>query len=105
MIIFLSGPVSGIPDYNRAAFASVAAEFRASGHTVINPLEQTQSIAERIKCPALLWCLSMALLWPMLEKADAVVMLPGWERSAGARREHRRAFELGKCVSVLTRLP
>lgn len=37
--IYLSGPMTGIPDYNRAAFNLRAEAFRAAGYTVKNPAE------------------------------------------------------------------
>ena len=37
--IYLSGPMSGLPDYNRAAFNLRAEALRAAGYTVNNPAE------------------------------------------------------------------
>lgn len=37
--VYLSGPMTGLPDYNRAAFNLRAEAFRAAGYTVNNPAE------------------------------------------------------------------
>ena len=40
----------------------------------------------------------MAICIEMVKMADQLVMLPGWERSAGARAEHALAIKLGKTI-------
>ena len=40
----------------------------------------------------------MAICIEMVKMADQLVMLPGWERSAGARAEHALAIKLGKAI-------
>ena len=50
----------------------------------------------------------MAICIEMVKMADQLVMLPGWERSAGARAEHALAIKIGKtmilpCRTWLTR--
>ena len=40
--VYLSGPMTGLPDYNRAAFNLRADAFRAAGYTVNNPAEISQ---------------------------------------------------------------
>lgn len=37
--VYLSGPMTGLPDYNRSAFNLRAEAFRAAGYTVNNPAE------------------------------------------------------------------
>lgn len=37
--VYLSGPMTGLPDYNRAAFNMRAEAFRAAGYIVNNPAE------------------------------------------------------------------
>ncbi|EGO2557451.1 DUF4406 domain-containing protein [Escherichia coli] len=35
--IYIAGPMTGYPDYNRAAFNAKASELMAEGHIVLNP--------------------------------------------------------------------
>jgi hypothetical protein len=37
--IYLSGPMTGLPDYNHPAFRAEAKRLRALGYTVVNPAE------------------------------------------------------------------
>ncbi len=37
--VYLSGPMTGLPDYNRAAFNLRAEAFRAAGYSVKNPAD------------------------------------------------------------------
>lgn len=37
--IYLSGPMTGLPELNFPAFAAMTANLRADGHTVTNPAE------------------------------------------------------------------
>lgn len=84
-VVFISGPMSGIENFNRDAFNHEASQLRHIGFTVLNPaifpdgLEHHQYLA-------------MTLV--MLEQADAIYLLDGWENSVGAKAEVIRAREL-----------
>ena len=45
--VYLSGPMTGLPDFNRPAFHAAAAALRAQGYVVINPAEVARLTAER----------------------------------------------------------
>lgn len=85
-VVFISGPMTGLPEFNRPAFNHAAAELASQGLTVLNPaifpdgLEHHQYLA-------------MTLV--MLEQAEVIYLLEGWENSVGARAEVIRARELG----------
>ena len=85
-LLYLSGPMTGYPDWNRAAFAQAAAALRAVGYRVWSPGEhvvegQTWAEAMRGDCHALCVC-------------DGVAFLKGWIGSRGAQIEVRLAMEL-----------
>lgn len=44
MNIYLAGKMTGIRHFNRAAFASAAADLRAKGHVVFVPTEYTEAV-------------------------------------------------------------
>jgi hypothetical protein len=102
-IAYIAGPVSGHPDGNRRTFAAAEAYLTREGWAVINPLDHEKSaegIAEAEQLgPAyrtgpiyhqiLRDCFRDVLL------ADAVFLLPQWQRSVGAARERALATWAG----------
>lgn len=92
-VVYISGPMSGLPDYNFAAFNAAAAMLRTSGFHVLNPADFGAN-------PEVPWrrCLERDLV--TMFHADVVVTLPGWEKSKGAVLETHVARELG--ISVMT---
>lgn len=95
-VIYLSGPMTGFPDFNRSLFHSAAAKLRAEGHEVYNPAEykfdgefpSREAFAE--------YCQFICT------KADTIAMLPGWEFSKGATMEYRLAKICGLKISLLS---
>jgi hypothetical protein len=89
-VLYLSGPMSGLPENNYPAFHEAAAKLRAAGYTVINP-------AELGLPPGLEWIDYMRACYVamMLGKAEALAMLPGWRNSEGATAEWETARCLG----------
>ena len=88
-IIYLSGPMSGIPDYNHQEFNAAAERLRGFGLTVINPAEQPEQGT---------WIDYMRHDIKLLLDAHVVAVLPGWEKSTGAKLEVAIARELGMPV-------
>lgn len=95
--IYLSGPMSNLPDLNFPAFTAAADALRAKGFDVINPAEinpegeKTWHACMRADIKALCDCHTIALL-------------PGWENSAGAHLELNLAHRLGMRVVMLETL-
>ena len=89
-IIYLSGPMSGLPDYNYPAFHATAKRLRALGHTVLNPAEvdELHNPTPGTHQP---WSWYMRHALRMIADAERVVVLDGWHKSRGALEEVRIA--------------
>jgi hypothetical protein len=80
----------GLPDFNRAAFNEAAAKLRAAGHEVFNPaeLDFTNDGA-----------FAQELVW-IIEHAEAIAFLPGWQDSRGARAEKATAEAIDRPIKL-----
>lgn len=108
--IYVAGPMRGIPEFNFPLFNAVAYCLREDGSVVFNPAERDIERHGGVD-------ISKGNLTGSLEQASTehkfslrealaedldficryaskVVMLPGWEGSAGAMAEHRTAVAL-----------
>jgi hypothetical protein len=85
--IYLSGPMSGLPDYNRPAFFEAERQLIAAGYAVISPARN--GLPESAT-----WQQHMRRNIAMLIEADGVALLPGWYGSRDAEIEDRLASEL-----------
>jgi hypothetical protein len=116
MKIYVAGPMRGIPEFNFPAFNGAAALLRAQGHTVFNPAEKdnerhgtdiskgnaTGDEAQATKEHGFNLREALALdLDFICREADAIALLPGWERSKGATAEKATADALGLMVISL----
>ena len=84
--IYIAGPMSGLPNFNRDAFNAEAHRLLGLGHVALNPAILPDGLEQHEY---------MAICSEMVKMADQLVMLPGWERSKGARIEHDLARGLG----------
>lgn len=77
-VIYLSGPMTGLPDYNYPAFEVAAKRLREMGNIVKSPaeLEQEETHEDYMRK-----CVQELAL------CDVIALLPGWEDSKGARGE------------------
>ena len=87
--LYLSGPMTGVKNFNHELFNRVAAEFRMVGFEVCSPSEFFDGDTTREREEY------MREAFKYLLEADTVVILPGWEQSKGARIEITVAQELG----------
>lgn len=78
--LYLSGPMTGLPDLNFPAFHAAAAALRARGWEVVNPAEINPD-------SSLPWHECMRADIKALCDCDFIVLMPGWERSQGAALE------------------
>ncbi len=90
MRIYISGPMSGLPDFNYPAFHDASAQWRAAGYEVLSPAEL--DLAETTD---LTWEDYLRRDLRMLLDCDAIALLDGWENSRGAALEYHVATALG----------
>jgi len=97
MTVYISGPISGRPDFNRPAFARAANRLRLWGHDPVSPFDTSPYHPDKS------WLDYMLDDIPAMLKCEAVAVLPGWLRSRGARIEVLLALALGFKVVWLRR--
>jgi hypothetical protein len=112
--VYVAGPMRGVPDFNFPAFASATARLREVGFEVFSPAERDLNagfdptgLTGNEDLAAHGFDLRHALavdLDYVCRMADAVAVLPGWERSSGARAEVAAARALGLDVLCVGRL-
>ena len=90
--IYVSGPMCGVEEYQGRFWAFADAIDRCGGYAVVNPAgfavkdSSNTDLLDRDD-----W---LAIDLKVLEKCDAIFMMPGWRRSEGARMEYEQAKEL-----------
>ena len=102
--VYVAGPMESVGgNMNEPLFDFVTKQLRAQGCTVMNPAELTRELigpisklvamdkAERKKTRKGL--LVKELAW-IINNADRVVLLPGWEKSPGATAERATALAM-----------
>lgn len=95
--VYLSGPMTGLPDLNFPAFNAAAAMLRECGFKVINPAEINID-------PAADWHACMKADIKALCDCDMLALLPGWENSTGAHLEVHIAHRLRIRVTHVAQL-
>lgn len=95
--VYLSGPMTGLPDMNFPLFNKAAATLRAKGMEVVNPAEICADQPGS-------WEKFMREDIKALCDCDMIVLLPGWESSKGAHLELHIAHRVGLEVTYLERL-
>jgi hypothetical protein len=93
--IYLSGPITGHPDF-KERFGSVAAALRRAGWIVLNPAETPAGLSEFSY---------MDIACAQVRSADAILMLDGWRYSTGAQCEHALAAKCEKVIYTESQLP
>ncbi len=91
--IYISGPMTGYPEYNYPAFNAAENYLQIFGYDKIenpakNPKQQCWEDYMKVALAQMLTC-------------DTVVILPGWDKSKGAREEIRIANLLKMPVITL----
>ena len=92
-ICYISGPMTGIPDLNYPAFFAAEENLQLHYSKILNPARLQLDKNQENK-----WENWMRKAIVMMMEATHVVLLPGWERSKGAKEEVRLAELLGMVV-------
>jgi len=90
--IYISGPMTGYPEFNRPAFNTVADKIKSDGDIPLNPALSPDGLSEHEY---------MRLAMEQLLMADEIIFLEGWNQSKGARAEYAMAEKLGIEVRFL----
>ncbi|MFT4465943.1 MAG: DUF4406 domain-containing protein [Sodalis sp. (in: enterobacteria)] len=90
MITYIAGPMSGKPDCNRLAFYQAAHELKQGGDTVLNPATLPDGLTQAEY---------MRIGLAMLQCAQGIFLLEGWQGSEGAHAE----YSLAKKLQLLVR--
>lgn len=86
-IVYISGPMRGLPGFNYPAFHDAAARYRAAGAAVFNPAETFGGDTD------VDYSTFMAIDLAAVRASDLVVMLDGWQSSQGAKQEWTEAMQ------------
>lgn len=106
MRVYLSGPMSGLPDENFPAFMAVAAVLRLRGIAVVNPAELNPGVnrpgpnasPREVRS---YWHDCIRVDMRELTDCDVIVLLPGWQYSDGAHSELSTARDCGLQIVML----
>src|SRR3990167_8533562 len=102
MIIYLSGPYSGLTDVNIQAAREIAIELWEKVFTVFTPHLNTARMEIDCKASYEQYIIGdLEILWG----CDAVVMLPNWKESRGAKIEKGFAEHYGIKVCCYPDIP
>lgn len=90
--IYLAGPMTGLPDFNRPAFNVAAQALREAGYTVFNPVDNGVPAEAD-------WPIHMRADIKQLMECHHLATLPGVEHSKGAQLELHIAKQLGMRIA------
>lgn len=111
MRLYVCGPMSNLPRFNIPAFDAAAASLRSQGYDVTNPADEdspavraaglastTGDLADLAPTGQTWGDLLARDVKIVADRVDGIVLLPGWEKSRGARLEAFVAVQCRKPV-------
>ena len=93
MRVYISGPITGVPDYMEK-FEAAEKELIEKGFTVVNPAKINYGMPEDMTYEEY-----MEIDIRLIDLCDAIYMIRGWEMSRGANREYGYALGKGKTIT------
>lgn len=109
MILYIAGPMRGLPAFNFGEFDKARDFLKKLGHEPISPADHDREMfpdhdwdAIDATIPAG-FTIEDALQWDFsaILRADGIALLPGWENSEGAKAEKFVAEQTGKKVYMM----
>lgn len=97
---YLAGPMRGIQLHNFPAFFDAAIRLRRAGWAVLNPAEFDMAAGVNPDSSEGDWPISVQEMLRtdfqlIIDRANAIVLLPGWSQSVGAKMELAIAYHVG----------
>lgn len=86
MKVYIAGPITDDPDY-KDKFYDAEMALVSEGHTILNPSELPKGLTNADY---------MRICFAMIDVADIVAFIPGWEESKGASLENAYCQYTGK---------
>jgi hypothetical protein len=96
MRLYISGPMTGIKDWNFPAFNEAATKLRERGYDVVNPAELNPGDTD--------WHTCLRADIKALCDCDGIALMPGWMNSKGAHLEVHVAHRLGLQINTVEEL-
>lgn len=93
-VIYISGPIDGVPEYFKA-FEEAEEKIEGYGYIALTPSRLPLGMTE---------AQYMRINFALIDSADEVLFLEGWERSAGSRLERSYCEYTGKSIVSLNAL-
>lgn len=91
LIYYISGPMTGYPNFNYPVFEYVMQQFLSARVQVESP--HTNENPQELKDDAL-WQYMMEMCKLQMAKCQGIILLKGWPQSRGAKRELGWAMEM-----------
>lgn len=85
--VYISGPMTGLPGLNFPSFNAEALRLEGMGYDVVNSVDLCVNSTSREEC--------MRIDLAALLTCDMIALLPGWQKSMGARLEVNLAHQVG----------
>jgi hypothetical protein len=106
VILYVCGPMSGLPEFNYPAFMAAEAVLTEAGYEVQNParVDERHDGTNCRECRVgrrhnWEWYMDQCL--PMVDLAEGLAVLPGWQHSRGAKIEVERALSHGLYLATV----